>query len=56
MFFEELVRYTPLLKELRQIFFELELGHCTLKENPLRRLILFHWYYNFNPPARLNGV
>ena len=30
-----LPKCTPLLKELRQRFFELELEHCTLTENPL---------------------
>ena len=50
------LKYTPLLKELRKLFFELEHEHCTLTENPLRRLILFHWYCNFNPPAWLNDV
>ena len=47
---------TLLLKELCQRFFELKLEHCTLTENPLRRLILFHWYCNFNPCTRLNDV
>ena len=47
---------TPLLKELRQRVFELVLEHCTLTENPLRRLMLFNWYCNFNPPTRLNDV
>ena len=51
-----LFKHTPLLKELRQRFFKLELEHCTLTENPLKKLILFHWYYNFNPPARLNDM
>ena len=50
------LKCTALLKELRQRFFELELEHCTLTKNPLRRLILFYWYYNFNPPTRLNDV
>ena len=50
------LKCTPLLKELRQIFFELELQQCTLTENLLKRLILFHWYCNSNPPARLNDV
>ena len=50
------LKCTPLLTELRRRFFELELEHCTLTENPLRRLILFHWYCNFNPPTRLNDV
>ena len=45
-----------LLKELHQRFFELELEHCTLTESPLRRLILFHWYCNFNSPTRLNDL
>ena len=36
------VTYTPLLKELRQRFFKLQLEHCTLTENPFRRLILFY--------------
>ena len=46
---------TSLLRELHQRFFELELEHCTLTltENPLKTLILFHWYCNFNPPTRL---
>ena len=47
---------TQLLKELRQRFFELDLKHCTLTENPLRRLIHFHWHCNFDPPTRLNDV
>ena len=47
---------TPLVKELRQRFFELEDEHCTLTENPLRRLMLFYCYSNFNPPTRLNDV
>ena len=42
------VKCTPLWKELRQRFFELDLEHCTLTENPLRRLILFNRYCNFN--------
>ena len=46
----------PFLKEILQRFFELEFEHCTLKDNFLRRLILFHWYCNFNPPTRLNEV
>ena len=50
------LKCTPLLKELRKRFFELEHEHCTLTENPLRRLMLFHWYCNFNPPAWLNDV
>ena len=50
------LKCTPLLKELRQVFFQSELEHCTLTENPLRRLIPFHCYYNFNPPTRLNDV
>ena len=49
-------KYTPLLKDLRQRFFELELEYCTLTENPLRRLIFLHWYCNFNPHTRLNNV
>ena len=47
---------TLLLRELRQRFFELDLEHCTLTKNPLRRFILFHWYCNFNPPRRSNDV
>ena len=47
---------SPLLKELRKRFFELEVKHCTLTENSVRRFILFHWYCNFNPPTRLNDV
>ena len=47
---------TLLLRELRQRFFELDLEHCTLTKNPLRRLILFHWYCNFDPPRRSNDV
>ena len=35
---------TPLLKELRKRFLELELEHCTLTQNPLRTLIPFHRY------------
>ena len=50
------LKYTPLLKDLRKRFFGLELEHCTLIENPLRRLILLRLYCNFNPPARLNNV
>ena len=46
----------PLLKELRQRFFELQLEHYKLTEYPLRRLTLFHRYCNFNPPARSNDV
>ena len=38
------LKCTPFLKELRQRFFELELEHCTLIENPLTRLRRFHWY------------
>ena len=50
------LKCTPFLKELRQRFFELELEHSTLTENPHRRLLLFHWYCNFNRPARLNDI
>ena len=50
------LKCTPLLKELRQRLFKFELEHCTLTEYLLRRLMLFHWYCNFNPPARLNDV
>ena len=50
------LKRTPLLKELHQKMFELELEHCTLTENTLRRLIVCHWYCNFNPPPRLNDI
>ena len=43
---------TPLLKELRQRVFELQVEQCALTENPLR--IRRHWYCNFNPLTRLN--
>ena len=34
---------STVLKQLHQRSFELKLQHCTLKENPLRRPIPFHW-------------
>ena len=46
----------PLLKKLRQRLFELDLEHCRLTENSLRRLTPFCWYCNFNPATRLNDV
>ena len=49
------LKFTPLFKELRQRFFELELEHCTLTKTPLRILILFHWYCNFKPPTYHKG-
>ena len=46
-----------LLKELFPRFFELEVEHCSLTQNPLRRLVLFHWYCNFNPiPCNICGM
>ena len=39
---DHFLKCTPLLKKLHQRFFELELKHGTLTENP-QRLLLFHW-------------
>ena len=35
------LKLAPLLKELRQRFFELELEQCTLTENPLSKRYTF---------------
>ena len=43
-------------KRITQKIFELEHEHCKLTENPLRRLVPFHWYCNFNGHTSSNDV